>query len=146
MINIFVLAAMASPPPPSPPLLDSQISLPGCPDRCGEVKIPHPFGINQDCFLSETKLFFIDCDQSFQPPKPFLGRSMYDLPVLNITLDGGELVVMVSIGKDCYNKDGVQVYHFNFRLRLGDYNYYNLNISTSKNKFTAVGCDTYALL
>ncbi|KAF3450278.1 hypothetical protein FNV43_RR06358 [Rhamnella rubrinervis] len=133
MINVFVLAAMASPPPPpSPPLLDSQISLPGCPDHCGEVKIPYPFGINQGCFLSETKLFFIDCDQSFQPPKPFLGRSMYDLPVLNINLDGGEMVVMVSIGKDCYNKDGVQVYHFNSRLRLGDYNYYNLNISTSK--------------
>ncbi|KAF3450485.1 hypothetical protein FNV43_RR06568 [Rhamnella rubrinervis] len=120
-------------------VLGPQISLPGCADRCGGVKVPYPFGISQGCFLSEK--FYIHCDQSFQPPKPFLGRSKNNLPVSNITLEGGELVIMVYIGKDCYNKDGERIYHFDPRLRLVDF-----NIATDRNKFTAVGCDTYATL
>lgn len=132
MIHILVLAVMAT------TMLDSEISLPGCPDHCGEVKVPYPFGTEQGCFHSEK--FFIDCDQSFQSPKPFLGRSVNNVSVSNISLDG-ELLMMVNVAKDCYNQEGLRVHYFGPWLRLGDY-----KISTSRNKFTAVGCDTYALL
>ncbi|CAO2832550.1 unnamed protein product [Amaranthus hypochondriacus] len=56
------------------------ISKPGCPDHCGEVKIPYPFGVGPDCYYD--KWYEIICYTS----KPFLRR--FNLEVLDINWPG----------------------------------------------------------
>ncbi|CAM0902801.1 unnamed protein product [Alopecurus aequalis] len=48
------------------------VTLPGCPDKCGEVSIPYPFGTKEGCFLPG---FQITCNHSFQPPRAFFAAA-----------------------------------------------------------------------
>ncbi|CAN6180763.1 unnamed protein product [Urochloa humidicola] len=47
------------------------ITRPGCPDKCGNISIPFPFGMKPGCFREG---FEVTCDHSFQPPRAFLGK------------------------------------------------------------------------
>ncbi|KAE8719141.1 gibberellin 20 oxidase 2 [Hibiscus syriacus] len=112
---------------------------PGCQSQCGNLTVPYPFGMEQGCFM-ESK-FFIRCDTSntTEPPKAFLNNSTID--VLDIDLNGGELRVRNWVGYDCYDLSGSGSFQFETWLRTGLY-----NISSTKNKFTAIGCDTIAFI
>ena len=111
----------------------------GCPDHCGDVAIPYPFGIGADCYFDER--FNITCDDSTNPPKAFLFTNMN---VTSISLSEGELQVLQYVAKDCYDESGNQSRGDRLRawFRLSN----NFTISTKKNKFTAIGCDTYAIV
>ncbi|KAJ9675890.1 hypothetical protein PVL29_024721 [Vitis rotundifolia] len=114
----------------------------GCLDRCGDVIIPYPFGTNEHCYLSPY--FLVTCNHSFNPPKLLLGKPSPEgnnFQVVNISL-GGELLILHYISYECrvngpstvsYLNDGVS------ELWSGQF-----NISSTRNKFTMVGCDTYA--
>ncbi|KAL4279536.1 hypothetical protein GQ457_03G032250 [Hibiscus cannabinus] len=107
---------------------------PGCHSSCGNVSIPYPFGTDgADCNISSN--FFIRCNTTFNPPKAFLTTS--DIEVVHISLDG-YLRINLSIGYDCYNSSGPSSY-FDMWLELAKF-----PISHTRNKFTAIGCDTYA--
>uniref|UniRef100_A0A7N2LHT9 EGF-like domain-containing protein n=1 Tax=Quercus lobata TaxID=97700 RepID=A0A7N2LHT9_QUELO len=112
------------------------IALPNCPDKCGDVEIPYPFGLREGCYIGQN--FFVNCTNSTQPS--LLGG----LTATNFSLEG-QAHVLVYIAMDCY-KQGVldpdlsiwaSVY-----LDLG----LNFTISSTQNKFIVVGCDTYAYL
>ncbi|CAN6203235.1 unnamed protein product [Urochloa humidicola] len=45
------------------------ITLPGCPDKCGNISIPFPFGLKRGCFREG---FQVTCNHSFDPPRAFL--------------------------------------------------------------------------
>nr|KJB73149.1 hypothetical protein B456_011G218500 [Gossypium raimondii] len=111
---------------------------PGCQSNCGNISIPYPFGTANGCNISSH--FFIRCNTTLNPPKAFLGYG--DLEVLDISLDGS-LRVSYSylIGHDCYNSSGRSLYP---QLLFSFSEYFT--ISHTRNKFTAIGCDTIAYI
>ncbi|KAF4376937.1 hypothetical protein F8388_022653 [Cannabis sativa] len=112
----------------------------GCRRRCGNVDIPYPFGIGAGCYLNSK--FNITCnDTSIGPPKTYLRKG--NLQVIDISIKDGEIKVLQLIAKDCYEKNGSQYRKDRLRtsLRLSSF-----TVSSTKNKFTAIGCDTYAII
>ncbi|KAI3464585.1 hypothetical protein Pfo_021248 [Paulownia fortunei] len=117
-------------------ILSSPVPKPGCPTSCGNLTIPFPFGTSSDCHLDDS--FLITCSYSYNPPKPFLTSS--SIEVLDISLDG-QITVSSSVASDCYDKSGSQISGTVSELTSSKF-----LISSTKNKFTAVGCDTNALV
>ncbi|KAG8499391.1 hypothetical protein CXB51_005970 [Gossypium anomalum] len=109
------------------------VAKPGCRSRCGDVIIPYPFGTGGDCNI--TAGFFINCSTSFIPHKPFFGGN---IEVINISTDG-QLRILSNTSYDCYNTSyrNWLFYHLRF---------FEFSINNNKNKFTAIGCDTYAVV
>ena len=78
------------------------VALPNCPEKCGDVKIPYPFGMTKDCYLNDSaRIFFINCPNllSGQPP-PMIGKG--NLIVTNISIKGEIDILMFKSG-DCYD-------------------------------------------
>ncbi|KAK6138419.1 hypothetical protein DH2020_027829 [Rehmannia glutinosa] len=115
----------------------AQIPNPTCPTTCGNLTVHFPFGTSPNCSLDDT--FFITCDQSYDPPKPFLNPGTVE--ILDISLDDGQIRIASSIASDCYDDSGSEVNSTISELTLSKF-----TISSSRNKFAAVGCDTYALV
>ena len=71
-------------------------------------------------------------------PQAFLRKG--NIIVTDIWLSG-ELRVYSDFAQDCYNSSGQSTYNNDPWIRLSKF-----PISHTKNKFTAIGCDTYALI
>jgi hypothetical protein len=125
LLGAFILAATAASQPD-----------PNCKKTCGNFSIPYPFGISERCYLDSS--FLITCDYSSGIPTPFLRKS--NVPVRDISLDG-ELQILSSVARDCYNESGFSVDRKNPHLTLSKF-----TISSTRNKFTVVGCDTSAYI
>lgn len=112
-------------------------SIPGClSTSCGNLTIPFPFVTSAHCGVDDS--FLITCDESYNPPKPFLGSS----EVLDTSIDG-LMKVRSSVASDCYNHSGSQI---NGGVLEQTSYQFQFPISSTWNKFTAIGCDTYAFL
>ena len=107
------------------------LAKPDCPDKCGDVEIPFPFGMTEDCYLDKS--FNITCDNNT--------ARVGTVPVTHISIESHELRVLQYVARDCYNSTGVRVQYNKANFWAAMY-----TISSTKNKFTAVGCDTYAYL
>jgi hypothetical protein len=113
------------------------MSLPNCPSKCGSVTIPYPFGTTNECSLDNT--FLIDCNQTSSTSyTPFLPQS--NQSVLNISLNG-ELRVAWPVASDCYTETGELA---NQTTQVINMTYFN--VSPTRNKLTAVGCNTVGVL
>ncbi|CAO2163639.1 unnamed protein product [Urochloa humidicola] len=66
LILAFAASAIAEQDVPHP------ITRPGCPEKCGNISIPFPFGLMPGCFRDG---FEITCDHSFDPPRAFLAET-----------------------------------------------------------------------
>ncbi|KAF5450672.1 hypothetical protein F2P56_031002 [Juglans regia] len=109
----------------------TSLAKPNCQNRCGDVEIPYPFGTTENCYLDDN--YFINCSNS----KPLRGN----IEVVNISIQG-ELEILMFIAEECYqNSSGVHVVDNTTSLTTATF-----TISNIKNKFFAVGCDTYANL
>nr|XP_023920718.1 putative wall-associated receptor kinase-like 16 [Quercus suber] len=111
---------------------EAALAKPDCDYMCGEVKIPYPFGLTDGCYLNEK--FYITCEDN-------VTAKTGKLTVKSISIDDHELRVLNFVAHRCYNKTGGLVDGIKTRLTTGRY-----TISNTKNKFTVVGCDTYAYL
>ncbi|KAK6114962.1 hypothetical protein DH2020_007231 [Rehmannia glutinosa] len=115
----------------------AQIPNPTCPTTCGNLTVHFPFGTSSNCSLDDS--FLITCDQNYSPPKPFLNPGTVE--ILDISLHDGQIRIASSIASDCYDDSGQQINGTISELTLSKF-----TISSSRNKFAAVGCDTYALV
>ncbi|PRQ29736.1 putative protein kinase RLK-Pelle-WAK family [Rosa chinensis] len=108
---------------------------PGCTDRCGNLTIPYPFGIEPDCYMTEN--FSVSCNTSTKPPT----ATWEDSPIVinNIYLAEGEMQIMHYVAYDCYDSQGPTESDKPL-LTVPPF-----TVSHTRNKFIAVGCDTYAL-
>jgi len=63
----------------------------GCPDQCGEIRIPYHFGTKRECYKDEW--FRIECNQTARPPTAFI--SSIKLEVVNIPVERGTVIVKI---------------------------------------------------
>ncbi|KAM0005275.1 putative EGF-like calcium-binding domain-containing protein [Helianthus debilis subsp. tardiflorus] len=111
---------------------ESQVaqSLPDCPNKCGNITIPYPFGIRKDCCLSEA--YLVNCTT--------LRVMNTNFKLLNISLDDGLMHGLLPVAYQCYNSDG-SVRRSQPIIRLSRF-----KISSTLNLLTTVGCGTKANL
>ncbi|XP_062015043.1 wall-associated receptor kinase-like 8 [Rosa rugosa] len=111
-----------------------QMAIGDCPTECGDVIIPYPFGIGPDARCYYDDWFQIDCNNSTEGiGTPFLRRTK--LEVLSISI-GGTLRVNSPVTFFCEGNNSQAV-----DLSDSPFVY-----SQSFNIFTAVGCNSFALL
>ncbi|CAL5045674.1 unnamed protein product [Urochloa decumbens] len=115
-------------------------SLPlNCQRTCGNISVPYPFGIGYGCF---RKGFEVKCDE--EKKTAYLGENKR-VKLLEINLYQGQVRVQNRISSSCHqdnnNPKFAEVYQPVLRL---DSPYFT--VSNTKNKFTAVGCATIAIL
>jgi hypothetical protein len=106
----------------------------GCRSDCGGVEIPYPFGLTEGCYRDRS--FHITC-QSGKPKTD-------NITVRSISIETHEMHVATRPARDCYTQDGVLDSDNSANsswLRAPQY-----TISSTNNKFTIVGCDTYGFL
>lgn len=113
--------------------LGAPVALPGCPETCGNLTVPYPFGIRQGCFHEG---FDLTCDETHQPPKLFLGDGV---EVLGISLPDGT----VRIRSRLMNARSLA---FNGSWSAGVKVLGHLALSAERNLFVAIGCNFLARL
>ena len=126
LLGLIILAATEASQPNS-----------NCERSCGTVSIPYPFGTEEGCYHDES--FLITCNKTKSGTlKPFLRHG--NIPVLNISLDG-ELRVSSYIAHACYNDSRIRINNTSSGLNLTKF-----AVSSTKNKFTAIGCDVVGII
>ncbi|CAL4915960.1 unnamed protein product [Urochloa decumbens] len=119
------------------------VTLPGCPDKCGNISIPYPFGTKAGCYFDPT--FSVTCNLSTMPPATlnapltlkgtgyYLGdqadpvgvrtdRSWWTVDLIDVDVARGEARLSMPISSDCSLNGS---YH---ELRLAST---SLNLSTT---------------
>ncbi|KAJ4769606.1 Wall-associated kinase family protein [Rhynchospora pubera] len=126
-----------------------KLSLPGCPDKCGNVTIPYPFGTRPGCYRDDG--FRITCNESTSTstgtgtaPKVLLGTNSSNIEVIDINITSGETRVYKFIAFRCYNMSD-QVEFNNTRASM-DLTNRPFVFSHKRNKFTVIGCYNLAYI
>ncbi|KAF3328288.1 wall-associated receptor kinase 5-like protein [Carex littledalei] len=107
------------------------ISLPNCPEKCGNITIPYPFGTLPGCYRDG---FNLTCDKSTTPPKAIMGAN---IEVLDISIITAEARVFHSISYDCFNLTN-RVKQATASIGVEESAPYIF--SNRRNKFTVIGC------
>ncbi|CAN6329896.1 unnamed protein product [Urochloa humidicola] len=121
------------------------VSLPGCPDKCGNVTIPYPFGIGDACAASSlSPNFTVICNNSFQPPRPTIGDpSMAVVEVIDISLERGEMRVYNDVSYYCFTSNTTISDDKTAGFSLEGTPFI---LSATRNHFTVIGCNTLGLI
>ncbi|KAF5207575.1 Wall-associated receptor kinase, partial [Thalictrum thalictroides] len=107
---------------------------PGCELYCGNITVPYPFGMGKECSIDEWAN--INCSiTAFDPPKPFIG----DFEVVQFLET--EVRIKNLVATSCYNASGlINGSTSSIDLRETPYRF-----SSTKNKFTVLGCNINGL-
>ncbi|XP_049407189.1 wall-associated receptor kinase 2-like [Solanum stenotomum] len=108
------------------------ITKPECPQKCGNLTVPYPFGIGSDCALNP--MFEIKCNVT----TPFI----HNIEVYNIS--DSEMRISNSVARNCYSSEGTLLLPNDpLSINLGPTHPYSFS---DLNKFTVVGCDDISLM
>ncbi|PIN12511.1 Serine/threonine protein kinase [Handroanthus impetiginosus] len=132
---LVIIASSPSSLSATPP--NFPIAKPNCTDRCGNLSIPYPFGTTPDCYQSHS--FFVTCNHSFSPPRAFIQNSSVE--ITDISRDG-QLRVLPFIARNCYSRNGTNVYSNRPLIQLSR----SFTVNNTANKLTIIGCDTYGFI
>ncbi|GJM95141.1 hypothetical protein PR202_ga11847 [Eleusine coracana subsp. coracana] len=123
----------------------TSMSLPGCPDKCGNVTIPYPFGISAACAASSLNPYFtVTCNTTFQPPRPTISfNSSTTTEVLDISLKHGEMRVYGPVSYNCYMSNTTISDNYTREYNLEGTPFIP---STTRNRFTGIGCNSLGLI
>ncbi|KAG6707468.1 hypothetical protein I3842_06G033100 [Carya illinoinensis] len=106
-----------------------KVAKPNCRDRCGDVEIPYPFGITEDCYLNDYFSVTRNESGSSGQPQTLIGKNL-DVP--NIFVHAHQ----------CFPNSSGILGHADIAFLRSP----TITISHTQNKFVVVGCDTYAFL
>jgi Wall-associated receptor kinase galacturonan-binding len=113
-------------------------ALHGCPDNCGAISIPYPFGIGSNCSMEG---FELSCNTTHNgKPTPYL----FNTDILNISLSLGQARVSSPISSRCYNSTSPSNYTDSWWTV--DFDGFPFRFNHEKNKFVVIGCDTLAYI
>uniref|UniRef100_A0A0D9VMF1 Protein kinase domain-containing protein n=1 Tax=Leersia perrieri TaxID=77586 RepID=A0A0D9VMF1_9ORYZ len=120
----------------------AQQQPPGCPDKCGNISIPYPFGIGSGCARDEG--FQLDCNHTHYSP-PRLTVSSHGQHLISLSLNDGEAITVLNAKRNCYNSTEGFVSSNNdqttFISLAGSTTY---RLSAARNRFVALGCPNLA--
>ncbi|XP_047340703.1 putative wall-associated receptor kinase-like 16 [Impatiens glandulifera] len=109
----------------------------GCDRRCGDIDIPYPFGTSEGCYLANDTYreenFLLTCtnDSMLSWDKVIRNDSIL---ISQINVSAGHVKTLFpNIAENCYNESGQTL-----ETTAGSF-----VVSTTENKFTVLGCDTY---
>ncbi|KAL6503265.1 hypothetical protein OROHE_023894 [Orobanche hederae] len=114
------------------------ISKPNCPTKCGNLTVRFPFGIGIETGCSLNSGFDVNCNVSFNPPKPFIRKSNREI----LEISDNHVRINNRVATTCYDQSG----------NVTRQNQATTNLLTTPftfsdtNKFTIVGCDEFALI
>ncbi|XP_047309627.1 putative wall-associated receptor kinase-like 16 [Impatiens glandulifera] len=115
------------------------VAKPGCKTTCGNLTVPYPFGIGLDSGCSISPWFRVYCNQTFSPPKPFIGEGNIEI----LSISKTNMRISNQVASNCYNQLGNQTRFESAWMRLSDSPF---TFSDTLNKFTVIGCDDFALI
>ncbi|XBH89285.1 hypothetical protein VPH35_081223 [Triticum aestivum] len=120
----------------------TSLALPGCPEKCGDVLIPYPFGIGAQCASVSLNSFFnLDCKNASYPPRPTVGGPAgMAVDVVDISLERGEMRVLFPISYICFTST---TNNGTVWFNLQDTPFIP---SPGRNHFTVIGCNTLGLV
>ncbi|KAK6147544.1 hypothetical protein DH2020_018456 [Rehmannia glutinosa] len=111
------------------------MSKPGCQEKCGNITIPYPFGIDSKC--SANSNFTVICQNSTNPPTPSL--SSINMEALNISMLGIVIAKLPVSPLNCYDVETTQYLATSL---LGT----PFTISADFNSLAVLGCHITVLL
>uniref|UniRef100_A0A0D9XHZ5 Protein kinase domain-containing protein n=1 Tax=Leersia perrieri TaxID=77586 RepID=A0A0D9XHZ5_9ORYZ len=120
----------------------SSSTLAGCPNSCGGIAIPYPFGIGTGCFRNGFEII-CDDDGGHGGAIPFLPSSTKPIPIIELSIETGEARVMLPIGWQCFNSSTTSnkaIASSNGDVQFNRDGLYR--ISHAHNHFVVVGCNT----
>ncbi|KAI3447801.1 hypothetical protein Pfo_004466 [Paulownia fortunei] len=114
------------------------IAKPNCQSKCGNLTVSYPFGIGIGTGCSLGSWFDVNCNTSFNPPRPFI--STINLEIVDITDD--KVLIKNWVAATCYDQFGNIT-----RQNRASINLVGTPFTFSDtNKFTVLGCDEFALI
>ncbi|CAL5004331.1 unnamed protein product [Urochloa decumbens] len=137
------------------------IALPGCSDKCGNISIPYPFGINKGCYFDSS--FEVVCNEPTAPsylavpmiynmtgyyigdndnpaPGPMTNATWQTVELIDFDVSRGEARVGIPVSSDCsINSTYHELNMFSMQVNVSDFGRGTFVFSTTRNVLLGIG-------